>query len=292
MTEAYQGSAENNATAFADLLAEARAVYKARPDVRAHPCQLGVDEDRFVPYVFVTTASSVLLDDDVLIERIKDAIDQRRSQADNYRRELEASRIRRQQSEARATPARGSVTAEWNRIASWSENCVPDWNAEFVTPSEDAWRHYAEATGIAWTPTLAEFYTVQNGTPGTMITPLGPFFSLDEMLYFRKMMLEAWADQPDDGAGDAGAFQSRFVKEFIPIAGSPDSVLVVDLRPGDARGSLGLYHGEDGLDSSPNWNDPGAFLADLASKLEGGGTFLSIWHPRVVDGQLEWPLDD
>ncbi|WP_411561130.1 hypothetical protein, partial [Rhodococcus sp. YL-0] len=75
-------------------------------------------------------------------------------------------------------------------------------------------------------------------------------------------------------------------------AGSPDSVLVVDLRAGDARGSLGLYHGEDGLDSSPTWKDPGIFLADLASKLEASGTLLSVWHPRVVDGQLDCPLDD
>ncbi|WP_075836358.1 MULTISPECIES: hypothetical protein [unclassified Rhodococcus (in: high G+C Gram-positive bacteria)] len=89
-----------------------------------------------------------------------------------------------------------------------------------LPPSADDWQHHAKETGITWTPNLAEFYTVQNGTPGMMITPLRPFFSLNEMLFFRKIMLDAWADQPDDGAGEAGTFQYRFVDEFIPIAGS------------------------------------------------------------------------
>ena len=65
-----------------------------------------------------------------------------------------------------------------------------------------------------------------------MITPLGPFLSLDEMQTYREAMFQAWSDQPDEDAGEAGTFQRRFVKEFIPIAGNTDSLFVVDLRPG------------------------------------------------------------
>ncbi|MET3960045.1 hypothetical protein ABIE52_006980 [Rhodococcus sp. OAS809] len=292
-TEVYKGSAADRASAFREMLVQARSIHQARPDVREYPCQLGVDEDnRFVPHLFITQASSLLLPDEELIRQISTGMEERHALTNRYDREFKAS------GSAKSQPGEGtpslyhrSFCAEWERLTAWLAEAVPGWDVELRPSIEGAWKSYSHTARVEWTPELIEFFSVQNGTRGLMITPLGPLFSLDEMQTLRNVMLGVWADQPDGDTGDAGTLQLRFIDEFVPIAGTPDCLIVVDLRPGEAHGSIGLYYGEAGLDSAPQWEDPAAFIASITTALEEGSSFLSS-RPLIVDGQLEWPIDD
>lgn len=290
MTEVYKGSAPDESSAFKDMIATARGVYRERPDVRARHCSLGIAADRFVPYKLSTAATSVLLPDEELIELINAAMEAQRYRDENYRRTMEESRASRKKSVPSEVVLPTSVGESWARISAWCDASTPGWDTEFAPSTAELCVRYAAATSLTWPEQLVDFYTVHNGTRGMMITPLGPFLSLDEMQTYREAMLQAWSDQPDEDAGEAGTFQRRFVKGLIPIAGNTDSLFVVDLRPGAAHGSVGLYYGEDGIDSSPQWENLATFVGDIASALENGSTFWSF-HPVVSEGYLDWDLD-
>ncbi|MGW6914234.1 hypothetical protein ACWGB8_10495 [Kitasatospora sp. NPDC054939] len=77
------------------------------------------------------------------------------------------------------------------------------------------------------------------------------------------------AEQEGDSSNANGRPETRYQREFMPIALSPGGDgPIVDLRPGDTRGAVHLWDSETGILDLPQWPSVTAMLQDIAHALE------------------------
>lgn len=190
-----------------------------------------------------------------------------------------------------------SVTQQWNRIAAWFENNVPN----YVVTGADETRIAAaqRRTGVEWPGELIELFRCVDGLPREpwiALLPKYELFGLDAMLDERKLMTDIWqtADAENDPdrviSNTAGEAAWTFLDEFIPIAGMDGYFLFVDTRPGELNGCVTVFDKVDSDDAGPQWFSISALLDDLATSLETGEPFDGGWRHAIVNGRLQWDI--
>ncbi|WP_199925973.1 SMI1/KNR4 family protein, partial [Streptomyces sp. NRRL S-495] len=94
--------------------------------------------------------------------------------------------------------------------------------------------------------------------------------SLDEALETHAIWLLV-AQQEGDSFDENGRPETRYLREFMPIALSPGGDgLIVDMRPGDTHGAVLLWDHETWTLDIPQWTSVTSMLQDIAQALEGG----------------------
>ncbi|SNT40375.1 SMI1 / KNR4 family (SUKH-1) [Rhodococcoides kyotonense] len=188
-----------------------------------------------------------------------------------------------------------SVTHQWDRIAAWLRNAVP--NYVINGANEERILEAKRRTGVEWPSELVELFRCVDGLPREPWMALFPqyaLFGLDAMLADRATMTEIWqrGDAENDPTGvierTAGKAAWTFLDEFIPIAGLDGYFLFVDTRPGDLNGCVTVFDKVDSDNQGPQWNSISAMLTDLAESLEAGVPFAGGWRHEIVDGRLQW----
>ena len=203
----------------------------------------------------------------------------------------------------------------WQRITAWLTAYAPVTAATLQPGAAPEEVDAAEAAlGVTFTVELREWFTVQGGVgyngngmvlPSTFL-PL----SADEAVRSARMMREVWADLVAEGefdhpdqdevasaaADEAGTVTGMWIDAFVPVADDcGGDLLFVDTRPGALHGCVTEYMEGDSDTHGPTAPTLTAVVADVARSLTTG-TITQVgvvaFVPKVVDGVLEWEIDD
>ncbi|SHG49671.1 SMI1/KNR4 family protein [Streptoalloteichus hindustanus] len=190
------------------------------------------------------------------------------------------------------------VTESWARLLGWLGEHAPT-TYEVIRPgAADADIDALERELEERLPTeLREWWRSCDGTEDGVFAELFPPFytpysvtgALDSWRSWRKTWRDRW-DEPDcdPEAGDAGF---SYHPAWVPIAfdGCGDD-LVVDLRPGAARGCVLEWDHELCQVLKPEWPSLTAMLDEIVESLETGSR-VGHCEPSVTwDGRLDWRI--
>ncbi|MFN8155858.1 MAG: hypothetical protein U0R68_00455 [Candidatus Nanopelagicales bacterium] len=149
------------------------------------------------------------------------------------------------------------VRTEWMRLHLWLVASFPEAAARIRPPSgRPVPAELVEGSGGAWPDDLVGWFGLHDGAEhGTFSDFLGGYRILGA-----QEALESWqgdlaaaeifdADERAGSEGDAGEDTMIYDPRFVPIAADgATGTLVVDLRPGPARGSVVAFGPESGTD--------------------------------------------
>ncbi len=193
-----------------------------------------------------------------------------------------------------STPA-SDIGQQWSRITRWltshqTKQPGAGIGPEVITAAETR-------SGVTWPTELRELFRHVNGIPADSWFPLFPshnLFDLEQVIDEREVELEVYSqfsDEAEQSDSNAGEPAGTWLPEFIPCAGIDGNFLFVDSRPGPLHGCVSEFDNESADNRGPQWISLSAMLTDLADALETGSTFAEVWHPSIVDSQLDWTIE-
>lgn len=284
--------------AFSSMFQFAREACRTRPPDDVLGLRLGVAHRREpeLHQLLRLPTSDLDLDDAELIDRIEAhaelAIEQERARQRRIDEAAAASKP------ATVRTSTYSLKVQWNRLTQWSRTNMAEAAQHVIDGADPEEITSAQAgIGLPWPSELIVFYRLAH--PTAFLTPLGHFFTLDEMLTARRAQVDSriefarslvdWDDPFAVQASDvepAGSEAFAFLDAFVPLAGRDGDFYVVDIRPGPLHGCVSDLDREG--DSSMRWHSLADMIADLTDSLEIGLAFADIWVPELVKGGLVW----
>jgi cell wall assembly regulator SMI1 len=180
-----------------------------------------------------------------------------------------------------------SVGESWGRIAGWLGDHLPAAVDCIELPApESAISHLAATVGRELPPDLVAWLRMSNGMVirkafGSLLPTLYVPFSCEGMLR-KHAELTSILGSGEDGA-PAGTASVPWLDTFLPIGDSwSDPVLVVDLRPGEQYGCVGVFDLEAEGFEEPRWSSTAYMLSDVAEALVSGRPVLQDYAARAV----------
>ncbi|MER7772948.1 SMI1/KNR4 family protein [Kitasatospora sp. NPDC096140] len=167
------------------------------------------------------------------------------------------------------TTADHNVPASWSRIGTWLTAHTRRGPAR---PTSDAARldAFEADLGLPLPADLRAWWLLPDVSAEYWIPAAFAPVSLDEALETREIWLLV-AEQEGESFDQNGRPESRYQREFMPIALSPGGDgLIVDLRPGDTHGAVLLWDHETWILDVPQWTSVTSMLQDITSALEAG----------------------
>ncbi|GGV03306.1 hypothetical protein GCM10010495_13350 [Kitasatospora herbaricolor] len=167
------------------------------------------------------------------------------------------------------TTADHDVPTSWSRIGTWLTAHTRRGPAR---PASDAARlDTLEADlGLPLPADLRAWWLLPDISADYWIPTAFAPVSLDEALETRDIWLLV-AEQEGDSFDENGQPESRYQREFMPIALNPGGDgLIVDLRPGDTHGAVLLWDHETWILNVPQWASVTSMLQDISHALEAG----------------------
>ncbi|GAA2752921.1 SMI1/KNR4 family protein [Kitasatospora cinereorecta] len=167
------------------------------------------------------------------------------------------------------TVADHDVLASWSRVGTWLTAHTR--RAPARPAADTAGLDAFEADlGLPLPADLRAWWLLPDVTACYWIPGAFAPVSLDEALETHEIWLQV-AEEEDDSFDESGRSESRYQREFMPIALSPGGDgLIVDLRPGDTRGAVLIWDHETWILDVPQWASVTAMLQDIAHALEAG----------------------
>lgn len=167
------------------------------------------------------------------------------------------------------TVADHDLLASWSRVGTWLTTHTRRGPAR---PAADAARldAFEADLGLPLPADLRAWWLLPEVTASYWIPGAFAPGSLDEALETHEIWLQV-AEEEDDPFDENGRPESRYQREFMPIALSPGGDgLIVDLRPGDTRGAVLIWDHETWILDVPQWASVTSMLQDIAHALEAG----------------------
>lgn len=167
------------------------------------------------------------------------------------------------------TTADHDVPTSWSRIGTWLTAHTRRGPAR---PASDAARldAFEADLGLPLPADLRAWWLLPDVTASYWIPDAFAPVSLDEALETHDIWLLV-AEQEGDSFDENGLPESRYQREFMPIALSPGGDgLIVDLRPGDTHGAVLLWDHETWILDVPQWASVTSMLQDITHALEAG----------------------
>ncbi|WP_053644879.1 SMI1/KNR4 family protein [Streptomyces sp. XY431] len=161
------------------------------------------------------------------------------------------------------------VQASWSRIGTWLTAHTRRGRAR---PASDAARldAFEAGLGLPLPADLRAWWQLPDIATGYWIPDEFTPVSLDEALETHGIWLLV-AEQEGDSFDENGRPESRYEREFMPIALSPGGDgLIVDMRPGDTHGAVLLWDHETWTLDVPQWTSVTSMLQDIAQALRAG----------------------
>ncbi|MFD5431756.1 SMI1/KNR4 family protein [Kitasatospora sp. NPDC127067] len=193
------------------------------------------------------------------------------------------------------TTADPDVPTSWSRIGTWLTVHTRRGPAR---PAPDAARldAFEADLGLPLPADLRAWWLLPDVTASHWIPDAFAPVSLDEALETHEIWLLV-AEQEGDSFDENGQPESRYQREFMPIALSPGGDgLIVDLRPSDTHGAVLLWDHETWNLDVPQWDSVTSMLKDIAHALEAGTPVL-VSHAALGGSQepgtatIDAPLD-
>ncbi|MFD8756255.1 SMI1/KNR4 family protein [Kitasatospora sp. NPDC059577] len=167
------------------------------------------------------------------------------------------------------TTADHDVPTSWSRVGAWLTAHTRRGPAR---PASDAARldAFEADLGLPLPADLRAWWLLPDVTASHWIPEAFAPVSLDEALETHEIWLLV-AEQEGDSFDENGRPETRYMREFMPIALSPGGDgLVVDMRPGDTHGTVLLWDHETWTLDVPQWASVTSMLQDIAHALEAG----------------------
>ncbi|GAA1259912.1 hypothetical protein GCM10009665_57430 [Kitasatospora nipponensis] len=167
------------------------------------------------------------------------------------------------------TTADHDVLASWSRINS---RLTAHTRGGRARPACDAARldAFEADLGLPLPADLRAWWLLPDVTESHWIPGEFAPVSLDEALETHEIWLLV-AEQEGDSFDANGQPESRYLREYMPIALSPGGDgLIVDLRPGDTHGAVLLWDHETWILDVPRWISVTSMLQDITQALEVG----------------------
>ncbi|MFJ9520313.1 SMI1/KNR4 family protein [Kitasatospora sp. NPDC101801] len=193
------------------------------------------------------------------------------------------------------TPADHDIPNSWSRIGTW---LTAHTHGSPARPAPDSARldAFEADLGLPLPAELRAWWLLPDVSTDYWIPEAFAPVSLDEALETHEIWLLV-AEQESDSFDENGQPETRYLREFMPIALSPGGDgLIVDLRPGDTHGAVLLWDHETWVLDVPQWASVTSMLQDIAHAL-GTGTPALLSHAALggwqqscvatVDGALD-----
>ncbi|MER7469046.1 SMI1/KNR4 family protein [Streptomyces sp. NPDC097981] len=167
------------------------------------------------------------------------------------------------------TTAEHDVPNSWSRIGTWLTTHTRRGPAR---PAPDAARldAFEADLGLPLPADLRAWWLLPDVNASYWIPDEFAPVSLDEALETHDIWLLV-AQQEGDSFDENGQPESRYQREFMPIALNPGGDgLIVDLRPGDTHGAVLLWDHETWILDVPQWASVTSMLRDIVCALEAG----------------------
>ncbi|MFJ1709456.1 SMI1/KNR4 family protein [Kitasatospora sp. NPDC088346] len=193
------------------------------------------------------------------------------------------------------TTADHDVPTTWSRIGTWLTAHTQGGRAR---PASDAARldAFEADLGLPLPADLRAWWLLPGVSASYWIPEAFAPVPLDEALETHEIWLLV-AEQEGESFEDNGQPETRYQREFMPIALSPGGDgLVVDMRPGDTHGAVLLWDHETWILDVPQWAAVTSMLQDVAHALEASTPALlshaalgGSQEPRTaaIDGALD-----
>ncbi|MEV6978695.1 SMI1/KNR4 family protein [Kitasatospora sp. NPDC093806] len=181
------------------------------------------------------------------------------------------------------TAADHDVLTSWNRIGTW---LTAHTRRGPSRPAPDTARldAFEADLGLPLPADLWAWWLLPDVTMSYWIPDAFAPVSLDEALETHGIWLLV-AEQEGDSFDENGQPESRYLREFMPIALSPGGDgLIVDLRPGDTHGAVLLWDHETWILDVPRWTSVTAMLQDITHSL-ATGTPVLLSHTALGGSQ-------
>ncbi|MFE0460630.1 SMI1/KNR4 family protein [Kitasatospora sp. NPDC058965] len=159
------------------------------------------------------------------------------------------------------------VPTSWRRVGTWLTAHTRRGPAR---PASDAARldAFEADLGLPVPADLRAWWLLPDVAASYWIPDAFAPVPLDEALENREIWLLV-AAQEGDSFDENGRPESRYQREFMPIASSPGGdALIVDLRPGDTHGAVLLWDHETWVLDVPRWASVASMLQDITHALE------------------------
>lgn len=190
-----------------------------------------------------------------------------------------------------------TLTSSWSELASLLASVAP-LTARSLRPGLEPGAIAAArtASGTAWPPEYAEWFSVVNGWDRSIglgeLLPGHPVFSIDEAATSRRDMVRAFRIQRDEaraggfGFGNAGEQAGMYLPEFLPLGGEGGWLLFCDAREGARGGCVTRFQSINDV-AAPSFASIASMIDALLGAVTEGELFLD--HRAVlVAGRLEW----
>lgn len=181
------------------------------------------------------------------------------------------------------TTADHDVLTSWSRVDTWLTAHTRRGPAR---PAPDPARldAFEADLGLPLPADLRAWWLLPDIAAGYWIPDTFAPVSLDEALETHEIWLLV-AEQEGDSFDENGRPESRYQREFMPIALSPGGDgLIVDLRPGEAHGAVLLWDHETWMLDVPRWASVTSMLQDITHALEAGTPVL-LGHAALGGSQ-------
>jgi cell wall assembly regulator SMI1 len=176
-----------------------------------------------------------------------------------------------------------SITASWGRIDHWLARHAPATYDVLAPPASDA----DLQVGVELPPELIESLRHHNGVTGwANLRPEALPSSATEIAANWRLRMDLAADL-DGFTVHLPATEPYWHPAWIPWADSDGDLQVIDLRPGPARGRLGMALHDGPGDFTRGWPSLEAYLVDVVHSLHHG-TGVNGWYPYLTTHQELW----
>ena len=179
-----------------------------------------------------------------------------------------------------------TITESWRQIDHWLAQYAPATHDVLAPPASDADLHACNAV-IELPADLVESLHCHNGlTTWANILPEGPPSSAAEIAANWQLRM--------DLAPDFNGFtvhppntEPYWHASWIPWADSEGDLQIVDLRPGPARGRLGMAYHDGTADFTESWPTLTTYLQAVVHALHTS-TGLNGWYPYLTTHDELW----
>jgi cell wall assembly regulator SMI1 len=186
-----------------------------------------------------------------------------------------------------------SVSQCWDRIDAWLALHAPSSLAFLGPPAADLDVQAAQRTiGVEFPAELLESLSCHDGLRGwTNLLPEQPPSSARHVAEHWQMCMEV-AEDVDGFTTHPGNEEPWWHPLWIPWAESDGDAQVIDLRPGQGQGRVGLAIHDGCGDFSDSWPSLAAYLRDVVRALYDGGGVHGWYAYLTEDGELWWDVGD